>query len=67
VTAPLAGGTIANTATVSTAQADSNPANNSSTASVSLGTASTIPTLSPEFLLLIAAMLALVGALRLRS
>jgi uncharacterized repeat protein (TIGR01451 family) len=67
VTAPLAGGTVSNTATVSAAEADPNPANNSSTATVSLQPASNIPTLSEEILLLLAAVIALIGAFRLRS
>lgn len=62
-----AGGAVNNTATVSPLQTDPNAANNSPTASVTLMPGSSIPTLSLELLLLLGAMLALVGALRMRS
>ena len=66
-TTPAAGGPLSNTATVSAAQTDPNPANNSSTASVTLQAGTSIPTLSMAVLLLLGAMLALIGAIRMRT
>jgi uncharacterized repeat protein (TIGR01451 family) len=65
VTAPAAGGMISNTATVSSATTDPNPANNTSTVVVNIAPASAIPTLSGWMLIMMAAALATVGFLLL--
>lgn len=66
VAAPSGGGTVSNTATVSAAQSDPNSANNSSTASVTIGAASAIPAMSGTLLLLLAALLGTVAVIKLR-
>jgi uncharacterized repeat protein (TIGR01451 family)/CSLREA domain-containing protein len=66
VKAPTAGGSVSNTATVTSALTDPNPANNSSTVILSISPASSIPTLSEIMLLMLAAMLALIAAYKLR-
>jgi large repetitive protein len=64
VTVVAPSGAIANTATVDTSTPDSNPNNDSATRVVVGG--STIPTLSPEMLALLAVLLAALGLLALR-
>jgi len=61
VTAPDAGGTLINTATVSAFEPDPNPANNSATTTTIISPASAIPALSDWMLLLLAAALAAVA------
>lgn len=60
VTLPQTFGPVENTATVTSANADSNPANNAATAT--LATTSEIPSLSPLALLVLALTLAALGA-----
>jgi uncharacterized repeat protein (TIGR01451 family) len=55
-------GVVSNTAAVSAPETDSNPANNSSTVTVTVGAAADIPTLSEKMLMLLAAMFAAIGA-----
>ncbi|MGA8807165.1 MAG: DUF11 domain-containing protein [Thermoanaerobaculia bacterium] len=57
-------GTLSNTATVSSATTDTNPANNSSTKNVPILPGSQIPALSTTMLMLLAAMLAVVALAR---
>jgi uncharacterized repeat protein (TIGR01451 family) len=57
-------GTLSNTATVSSATTDTNPANNSSTSSVPILPGSQIPALSSMMLVLLGAMLAVVALAR---
>jgi uncharacterized repeat protein (TIGR01451 family) len=64
VTVVAPSGAIANTATVDSSTPDSNPNNDSDTRVVVGG--STIPTLSPEMLTLLAVLLAALGVLALR-
>ncbi|HSP17686.1 MAG TPA: hypothetical protein VLV78_23275 [Thermoanaerobaculia bacterium] len=65
VTAPLAAGSITNTATVSAAEPDPNPANNTSLATIVLGSVSDIPTVSTWMLLLLAALIAFIAMRKL--
>jgi hypothetical protein len=55
-------GTISNTTTVSATLTDSNPANNSSSVSVTVRPATDIPTLGEKMLMLLATMFAALGA-----
>ena len=64
---PSTPGTVSDTATVSSSNPDSNPANDSATASVNVIQAAGIPTLSPLMLLLLAAAAGLIAVMRLRS
>jgi uncharacterized repeat protein (TIGR01451 family) len=61
VTLPPNAGPVSNTATVTSATADPNPANNSSTATINVIVAATIPTLSPLVLLMLALALGMAG------
>jgi uncharacterized repeat protein (TIGR01451 family) len=61
VTLPAAAGPVSNTATVTATEADPNPANNTSTATINAIPAANIPTLSPFVLLLLAMALAMAG------
>jgi len=58
-------GPAVNTATVSSAEVDPNPANNTATATTTIGLNTNIPTLSPGPLLLLAAMLALFALVKM--
>ena len=60
----VSAGTLSNTATVSSATTDTNPANNSSTKNVPILPGSQIPALSTTMLMLLAAMLAVVALAR---
>jgi uncharacterized repeat protein (TIGR01451 family) len=60
----VSAGTLSNTATVSSATTDTNPANNSSTKSVPILPGSQIPALSTWALMMLAAMLAVVALAR---
>jgi hypothetical protein len=62
--AVVAAGTLSNTATVSSATTDTNPANNSSTSNVPIVPGSQIPALSTTMLMLLASMLAVVALAR---
>jgi uncharacterized repeat protein (TIGR01451 family) len=66
ITAPIAGSpsTLANTASVSSAASDPNPANNSSTSTVPLLAGTQIPAMSGLLLALLAAMLGLIAIAR---
>jgi uncharacterized protein (TIGR03118 family) len=70
VQAPAAPTTVSNTASVQATQADPAPANNTSTATVAVGLAAggvrQVPTLSQWSLLLLAALLASMGMLKVR-
>jgi conserved repeat domain len=57
-------GTLSNTATVSSATTDTNPANNSSTKSVPIQPQANIPALSTWMLMMLAAVLALMAVVR---
>ena len=61
VTAPVAGGSLINTATVTAFEPDPNPANNSATTTTTISPASAIPALSDWMLVLLAAALASVA------
>jgi uncharacterized repeat protein (TIGR01451 family) len=61
VTAPVAGGSLINTATVTAFEPDPNPANNSATTTTTISPASAIPALSDWMLVLLAAALAAVA------
>jgi uncharacterized repeat protein (TIGR01451 family) len=63
VTMPAAPGPLANTATVTSANPDPNPANNSSTSNVTVIPAAAIPTLSALSLLFMGLAMAMVGFL----
>lgn len=65
VTAPATPGTVSNVATVSATETDPNPTDNTATATVNTSLA--IPTLSQWALIALAAMLACLGALALKS
>jgi uncharacterized repeat protein (TIGR01451 family) len=66
VVAGLSGGSsISNTATITSATADPNPANNSGTTTTTIQAAA-IPSLSPEVLAALALLLATVGVLTMR-
>src|SRR2546430_6207447 len=54
---------VSNTATISATELDPDPSNNSSTAAVALQAARAIPTPSKAFLMLLAAIVALVDAM----
>jgi len=64
---PSAPGTVSNTATVTSASPDTNPANNSSTSTVTVVAAASIPALSTLALWMLALSLLLLGAMRLRG
>ncbi|MBV9493390.1 MAG: TIGR03118 family protein, partial [Acidobacteria bacterium] len=65
VTSPAVPGQVSNTATVTTSATDPDLSNNSSTSNVQVGDPLTIPTLSETMLLMLALLLAVVGATRL--
>jgi uncharacterized repeat protein (TIGR01451 family) len=62
--AVVSAGTLSNTATVSGATADTNPANNTSTSNVPIVPGNQIPALNTTMLMLLAAMLAVVALAR---
>jgi large repetitive protein len=66
IAAPLAGGLVSNTATVTADQPDPNPANSSAAATLSIQPAQAIPALSTTILLLLGSVLMLIAALKLR-
>jgi uncharacterized repeat protein (TIGR01451 family) len=63
VTLPAAVGPVSNTATVTSASVDPNPANNTSTAVINVIVAASIPALSPIALLLLALALTTAGVI----
>jgi uncharacterized repeat protein (TIGR01451 family) len=65
LTLPSSPGPVSNTATVSSANPDSNATNNSATASIAVIAASSIPTLTPIVLMMLAAMIVALGVMRL--
>ncbi|HUJ12239.1 MAG TPA: autotransporter-associated beta strand repeat-containing protein [Thermoanaerobaculia bacterium] len=64
---PSTPGTVSDTATVSSSNPDSNPANDSATATVNVIAAADIPMLSPWMLLLLALAAGFIAVMRLRS
>jgi conserved repeat domain/conserved repeat domain len=67
LTTPSTPGTVSNTATVTAVELDLNPANNSSTSTISTVNPSSIPAASEWALIALAGMLALLGAVRART
>jgi uncharacterized repeat protein (TIGR01451 family) len=67
LTLPATPGPLSNTASVTSSNPDTNPANNSSTPMVSVIAAAAIPAVSPLVLLLLALTMTLLGVTRLRS
>jgi uncharacterized repeat protein (TIGR01451 family) len=67
LTLPLTPGPVSNTSTVTSSNPDTNPANNSATAMITVIPAAQVPSLSARALLLLASMIALLGMMRLRS
>jgi uncharacterized repeat protein (TIGR01451 family) len=63
---PATPGLIANTATVASSNPDSNPANDFASTQIAVVLASSIPTMSPLMLLMLALGVTLVAAMRLR-
>jgi uncharacterized repeat protein (TIGR01451 family) len=66
ITLPSTAGPVANTASVTTTSLDPNPANNSSTSTITVIPAANIPAMSPLLLLLLAFALCLAGFVALR-
>jgi uncharacterized repeat protein (TIGR01451 family) len=66
VTLPSTPGPVTNTATVSSATTDANPANNTATSTITVIPASNIPAISPLALLLLCVALAIAGAITQR-
>jgi len=67
VTLPTTPGPVSNTATVSSSNPDPNPANNSSTVTINVISAASIPALSPFVILLLAVELSLIAAMRIEK
>jgi hypothetical protein len=66
VVTPTGSGSLSNTATVTAANTDGNPANNASTVALVIDPAQTIPALSPMVLLMLALMLGVAGMVAVR-
>jgi hypothetical protein len=67
LTLPSTPGPVSNTASVASSNPDTNPANNTATATITVIPVGQIPALSPLALLLLAAMITLLGVMRLRG
>ena len=67
VTTALTPGVVSNTATVTAAEVDSNPANNSSSATINTINPSLIPVASWWVLMALSGVLALLGAMKIRA